>query len=65
MLIPTNCSRCGMQVELNDCNAFRNVEVAVKSRGAGDYFETDLLCDRCYMELLDSIRRIMEVHDDK
>lgn len=44
------CNCCGR--EIKEGQGKQNVRVAVESRGMGDYFKSNLLCDICYEEIL-------------
>ena len=62
MLIPNDCSHCGKQLEPRE-HGYYEVEVSVESAGSGDYFHAVLLCKACYHEMLDEIRKYVEVQD--
>ena len=55
------CNCCGR--EIKEGQGKHNVRVAVESRGMGDYFKSNLLCDICHEEILITLGAYLDVDD--
>ena len=62
MLIPNDCVHCGRQLEPRE-HGFYEVEVSVEAIGRGEYFNAVLLCKDCYHDMIEAIRKYMEVQE--